>query len=77
LNSAATGAAFGASVGSIIPGVGTAIGGIVGGFAGLVGGLFGSSSRKDRLRRKMIAAQQAIDRTNVYNAAGAHSNYLG
>lgn len=77
LNSAATGAAFGASVGSIIPGVGTAIGGIVGGFAGLVGGLFGSSSRKDRLRRKMIAAQQTIDRTNAYNAAGAHSNYLG
>lgn len=76
LNAMGTGAAFGATVGSIIPGLGTVAGGLIGGVLGAFTGIFGGSSRKERLRRKMIAAQQQIDRTNNFSRSSAHSDYL-
>lgn len=76
LNTMGTGAALGASVGSIIPGVGTAIGGVVGAVGGLITGLFGGASRRRRLARKIFAANQQKEATNLFNRTSAHSDYL-
>ena len=72
----ATGAALGASVGSIIPGFGTVIGGAIGAVGGLVTGLFGSASRRKRLARKIFAANQEKEASNLFNRTSAHSDYL-
>lgn len=71
-----TGATLGASVGSIIPGVGTAIGALTGGAAGLITGIFGGASRRRRLERKIFAANQQVQATNLFNRSSAHSDYL-
>ena len=76
LNTAGTGATLGGSIGSIFGPIGSGVGAVVGGIGGLITGLFGSSSRKDRLRRKILAAEQQSNRINTYNRSAAHSDYL-
>lgn len=71
-----SGAALGAAVGSIVPGLGTIAGGLVGGAAGLITGIFGGESRRKRLERKIFAANQQVQATNLFNRSSAHSDYL-
>lgn len=76
LNAMGTGAALGSSIGSIIPGFGTVLGGAIGAVGGAIAGIWGGESRRKRLQRKILAAQQLVDRTNTYNRSAGHSDYL-
>ena len=76
LGNMGTGAALGAAVGSVIPGVGTVIGGAAGAVIGLATGLFGGASRRRRLARKIFAANQQKEASNLFNRTSAHSDYL-
>lgn len=76
LAAAGSGAALGGSIGMAFGPVGAGIGAVAGGLIGGVVGLFGGSSRKRRLRRRIIEAQDRIRRTNNYNLASAQSDYL-
>lgn len=76
LQAAGTGAQLGGSIGMAFGPVGGAIGAAAGGIIGGAIGIFGGKSRKRRLQRKMIAAQENIRNVNNYNLASAQSDYL-
>ena len=76
LNAMGTGASLGGSIGMAFGPLGAGIGAAAGGLIGGITGLFGSSSRKRRLKRRMIEAQDRIRRTNNYSLASAQSDYL-
>lgn len=76
LKTAGTGAALGGSIGMAFGPLGAGIGAVAGGLIGGVVGLFGGASRKRRLRRRILEANNQINRNNQYNLASAQSDYL-
>lgn len=76
LKAAAGGAAFGSSIGMAFGPLGAGIGAVGGALIGGAVGLFGGNSRRRRLQRRIIAANNQIRRNNQYNLASAQSDYM-
>lgn len=71
-----SGAAMGGSIGMAFGPIGGAVGAVAG---GLLGGIFGGAAKRRaraRLRRRIFNGQQQVQRTNIFNRAGAQSNVL-
>lgn len=71
-----SGAAMGGTIGMAFGPIGGAIGAVLGGVAGGIFGGAAARKRKQKLMRQIFQAKQQVNRSNVFNRAGAQSQAM-